>query len=595
MKKKQREKIHSYRLFIKIFIVVCVSTILVSFSSTFITMRVSEQSFLDTFSITNKNITDHVERNFEQYSNSVSMLVQQIQQNNSVYQFLQDDATDPLTMSAAYYQIHNQLQIISTSLSQYPTNIVVTGINGRAYSTDYVHWPVQYEELKTSKITKTARDMHNVIRYHYVKDELTNDEGMIISAKALKEISNHYIYGFIYIGMKEQDFRQMYVNYTSDGNDFLLIDQTGQVVSSNKEEWIGNSEKSLIAHAETFEKNQNDYEIVDWNHQEYIFVAKHLPVYDMYLVNLLDRQMLKKSLVNPSAVFLLSLGIVLLTLLIVFFITRKMTNSLSNLVEEIADLADNHFHGSVTVEGSYETRELATTFNEMLDELRIYVDKLVKTERKQREAELESLQRQINPHFLYNTLASVKILVEQGSKDKATTMIHSLIALLQNTIGHVGEMVTIEEELSNMKHYVYINQIRYGERIKVNYFVSPDCLQEKIPKLLIQPFIENAFFHAFNQKQTGFIQILISKKGGFLICEIVDNGDGMIVDEDHIPQQTNKRQLFSGIGVKNVHERIVLLYGEQYGVEIDSELGKGTHIKVKLPIINQKNDDQLSL
>src|SRR5690606_6087474 len=129
----------------------------------------------------------------------------------------------------------------------------------------------------------------------------------------------------------------------------------------------------------------------------------------------------------------------------------------------------------------------------------------------------------------------------------------------------------------------YINQIRYGERIKVNYFVSPDCLQEKIPKLLIQPFIENAFFHGFNQKQTGFIQILISKKDGFLICEIVDNGDGMIVDEDHIPQQTNKRQLFSGIGVKNVHERIVLLYGEQYGVEIDSELGKGTHIKVKLP------------
>ena len=129
---------------------------------------------------------------------------------------------------------------------------------------------------------------------------------------------------------------------------------------------------------------------------------------------------------------------------------------------------------------------------------------LIVTQKKQRNAELAALQQQINPHFLYNTLASIKIMVKQGNKEKAAEMINKLIALLQNTIGRISETNTVEQELTNMKNYAFINQARYGEQIRVNYYIAPDCLSYELPKLIIQPFIENAFFHAFNKKTSGF-------------------------------------------------------------------------------------------
>ena len=164
---------------------------------------------------------------------------------------------------------------------------------------------------------------------------------------------------------------------------------------------------------------------------------------------------------------------------------------------------------------------------------------LIVTQKKQRNAELAALQQQINPHFLYNTLASIKIMVKQGNKEKAAEMINKLISLLQNTIGSISETNTVEQELTNMKNYAFINQARYGEQIRVNYYIAPDCLTYELPKLIIQPFIENAFFHAFNKKTSGFIHIMIGQEGDTLICEIVDNGDGM---ETNLDKQLPKLQ-----------------------------------------------------
>jgi len=184
-------------------------------------------------------------------------------------------------------------------------------------------------------------------------------------------------------------------------------------------------------------------------------------------------------------------------------------------------------------------------------------------------------------------LASVKTLVQQGSKEKATETIHSLISVLQNTISNVSETITVEQELGILKHYVFINHARYGDRIKVGYFVAPECMDYHVPKLIIQPFIENAFFHGFNVKSSGYIHVLVSTDGQSLYCEVVDSGDGIegLPSDDAFLNTKKSRQMFSGIGIKNVHDRIQLLYGEEYGVSIVSELGNGTRVKIKLPLI----------
>ncbi|KAI7247157.1 hypothetical protein KC345_g11991, partial [Hortaea werneckii] len=161
----------------------------------------------------------------------------------------------------------------------------------------------------------------------------------------------------------------------------------------------------------------------------------------------------------------------------------------------------------------------------------------------------------------------------------------------QNALSNVSESITVTQELENLKSYVFINHVRYGERIRVNFFISPDCMDFHLPKLIIQPFIENAFFHAFTEKSGGYIHILISQDAGSLLCEVVDNGDGMDTGEADLPLSgpASKRQLFTGIGIRNVHDRLVLMYGEDYGITIKSVPGEGTAIRIRLPLISGQN------
>jgi two-component system sensor histidine kinase YesM len=309
-------------------------------------------------------------------------------------------------------------------------------------------------------------------------------------------------------------------------------------------------------------------------------------------VNLVDKEAAIGQLTDTRAIFFSSIIIVGIALIVVFLISRRLTKSLSRLVKQISTISKYEFDHHVAVNGSYETRQLGQAFNAMMDELQEYVKELVHTQKQQRNAELEALQQQINPHFLYNTLASVKFMVQQGSKEKAAETINALISLLQNAIGNVSETITLSQELVNMRNYVFINHVRYGERIKMNYFVAPDCLGYHVPKLMIQPFIENAFFHGFNRKATGNIYFMAAKEPDALVCEVVDDGDGFdpaAKNEEKLARQKGKRQLFTGIGVRNVHDRIKLLYGDGYGVTVASEPGEGTRIKIRIPLMSENS------
>ncbi|MBZ5201538.1 sensor histidine kinase [Planomicrobium chinense] len=585
MKKKAFLILRNNSLFIKMFLIMVTSIVAVSLLITFSSIRMSSNLFMDTFSISNTKALEQIEIRFEDYSFAIVNAMNEVQNNGTIKRVLTQQNESAVETSRSYHDISRQIERIYPTVEAYDANMIVLGRNERLYNMNYSNWPVSWEVLRNHPITESTIEQPNRLLYQFMPSTSFNDKPMLVATKALMERSTGEIYGVLYFPIREEDWKELYEGYTSTENKVLLVDRTGKIVSSNQEEMIGQETPELLSMAKEVENEEVEFKDVQVFDTDYLLMSQYLPTFDLYLVNLVDKDAVLENLINTKEILLISLGIVLLAVIVVFIISRRMTNSISRLVKQISTIAKYDFNKPVAETGGYEAKKIANAFNYMLNELQEYVDLVVQAEQKQRSAELMALQHQINPHFLYNTLASIKFMVQQGKQEKATDMIHALISLLQNALSNVDQTITVEQEITDLKNYVLINQARYGNGIKVNFFISPDCLDCQLPKLILQPFIENAFFHAFNEKKEGFVQILVSQKHGSLVCEIVDNGDGMEIKGDHTKEDIKeKRHLFSGIGIRNVHERIQMIYGEEYGVEITSVKGEGTKVKVELPV-----------
>ncbi|MCQ4088468.1 sensor histidine kinase [Saccharibacillus sp. JS10] len=591
-------RFHAQRLFVKLFLVMVVSTVTVSIVTSLVTIRMSERLFTETFGITNSKVLNQIRTGLESFNDSVVNAATYAAQNGTIKTYLSGGESNSVRMANTYFGMNQQMRRAKSNVDAYGVGLTAVGVNGRNYSTDRNYWPVPADRLVghplSQRIEKEPRRL--IYQYDMERGEDGRPVPYIIASKALMERTTGYIYGNLYISMREDEFRRFYGNFTNAGNDVVIMDSTGRIVSSNQTKWIGTVSKTLLSYTESASKGE---EVVRRNGEVFgrssIILSSYIPEYDFYLVNLIDRNYAAGKIVNFRDLVLVGGLIVGAALLLVFIITRRQTRSLTVLVRQMSTVTQKDFDNyiRVTESSGYEVQELSRAYNYMLDELNDYIARLLQTQKERRNAELAALQRQINPHFLYNTLASIKILVQKGDKEAAGETINALISLLQNTISNVSETITIEHELENMRNYIFINHARYGDRIRVNVFAAPDCMQYRVPKLIIQPFIENAFFHAFNEKQSGMIYILVSQADGKLICEVSDNGDGMDSTQEwtgtdmgtSLPNPKSKRQLFSGIGVQNVHNRITLLYGDDYGVTIESRKGEGTKVKITLPLI----------
>ncbi|OAS17486.1 sensor histidine kinase [Paenibacillus oryzisoli] len=579
-------KIADQSLFSKLFLVMVLSMITVTVATSWVTVQMSEKLFVHTFSITNSKIIEQIKSGLESIHYSNVNIVINAAQSGAIKRFLTEGDTDSVTNYKVTFDMSEQMRRIQLGIGAKNIGMIISGVNGKSYISDRTYWSGSLADLEGNPVTRASREQQGRLLYSYLGEAApsSGDQG-VVATKALIDPVSQEGYGQLYIIQKESDVRSIYASFTSDGNDVMILDRQGLIVSSNRVELIGTTSKELLGSAQKIQQQglaQDEMKMFD---KDVIVLAGDLPLYDFYIMNVIDKKLTLGQMLNRKAIFFIVAGIVIIAVLIVYVITRRLTLSLRRLVKKMSTVTKENFHNYMAVTGTYETRELSRSFNFMLDELNDYISQLVDTQKEQRKAELAALQQQINPHFLYNTLASVNILVKRGSQETATQTIHALISLLQNTISNVKETIPVVQELVNLKHYVFINQIRYGQGIKVDYFISPDCMPAQVPNLMLQPFIENAFFHAFNKKGTGYIYVIITKERDTLLCEVVDNGDGMELSsqEDEIPNPTSARQLFTGIGIRNVHDRLVLLYGEEYGVAITSTLGQGTKISITLP------------
>lgn len=583
------KKFRKNGFFTFIFAINALGIIIVSIVVTLTTVKMSEDFFIDKYSINNVSTMNQIRENVENFNYSLILTSNALSQSKRVESVLIENETNREKLSS-FYQLRLQLDEVKNSLPPYEMEITLLGKNDIFFETNYAYWPVSVETLKNSILVKNSLENPNRLLYQNYKMEIPLDnyvdsDYVIISRPLIAKKSKEN-YGMVFFSIYETEFRKLYSNFVSEGSDVFLMNNEGTVISSSDDSLIGTKSDELLKYANEYNEQEEKYLIRNIMGKEQIILFEYLDELDMYICNVIDKKLAVGNLINKSQIVFICVSIVLVSLLIVYFVSRRLTKSLSILVKQISNTSKYNFDQHVEVSGMYETAQIAQAYNSMLDELQEYLEKLVLYQKEKRNAELAALQQQINPHFLYNTLASIKFLVIQGEKKEAEESINSLISLLVNTIGNGSELIDIEQEINNLKDYVLIQHKRYGNRIKVNYFISPDCKGYKVPKLILQPFIENAFFHGFNLKDSGFINVMVWKEKELLICEIIDNGDGMDDSKDTGTIQKSKKQQFTGIGIKNVHERIQIIYGSQFGVKITSELQKGTKVRITFPANN---------
>ena len=288
--------------------------------------------------------------------------------------------------------------------------------------------------------------------------------------------------------------------------------------------------------------------------------------------------------------------IVLITLviLITVYILKNITTPLEELTRVTRRIAGGDFSARAGIYTEDEIGKVSDAVNDMAEHLEVMVDQIKEDERTMRNAELRLLQEQINPHFLYNTLDAIVWLIEGGRDEEAEDMVMSLSEFFKQVLSHGRETITIREEERHIRSYLQIQQVRYRDILDYTIEIDPSIYQYQILKLTLQPLVENALYHGIKPKRArGLIRIRGRLLEDHTICLTVED-DGVGIPEETLEKLRTQITLpcsddtEAGFGMANVNERIRLNYGKEYGMTIDSEVGKGTKVTLILPALWMK-------
>lgn len=572
-------------LFVKILFVVVIGVTCVSVSVGYITINISRNIFNENYKDSQKKIFDQVNDEIYDFHSQIVKTINTVSSHRAFRSYFGEEDIDGDILFKDIYEVNKQVKELMSS-NKYDISLLIVGVNGQTYLNTEELLTMNGDELLKFDITTNALKNNKSITYKYLDHGITastKNGPVIIISKALN-LRDEKPYGVINFIIKEKTFQKFYDYFTLKINDIVLLDENNIVISSNKKNNLGQEQlefKDTINELIEIKQLNKSYE----NNRNTIFIQR-LPYCNLTICGTVDNNKALEKMYDIKGIAFICALITVGVLVCVFLIVRQMTRPLYLLTEKMSKVKNGNFNEYIEVRGPEEIKELSSTYNYMIKDTNKYVNELMKVQKEKRKAEINALQMQINPHYIYNTLSSIKWLIWQGSKEKAISAIDAFINMLRNTISKTDEFVTVEEEIENLKNYVLINNIRFGDRIKVEYFVMTDCYECLIPKLILQPFIENSFFHAFPSEEEGDIQVFIKEIDQDKIkIEICDNGIG-INDEkiDRIVKgNEDKNRYFSGIGINNVDSRIKLIYGTDYGISIKSKLNIGTTISIVIP------------
>lgn len=416
----------------------------------------------------------------------------------------------------------------------------------------------------------------------------------IYLVRKIKDLNKKDSYGTIIMGMDENILEKSYTDILSYLNAKIYIyDSSGIIISCKSKEMLG---KSIDSELLNFKDSERIQEVFTGGKSYYI-ASKKLDTFGLVSVILIPKnELLAKFSKSINIYFYIILAAIVISIILSFLLSSRFMKPINDLISNLNKFKGGDFSVKMPEYKDFELNELSFVFNKMTDEIHYLFKQVYEKQLLLKDSELKSLQSQVNPHFLFNVLDTISWEARAANNDKIYRMIASLGHLLRANINNTGERLLIREELSYVKFYLYLQEMRFGEKLSTHIAISDESIYDfYIPKFSIQTVVENAVVHGLENK-IGKRNLTIGgiKKADSIVFKVMDDGIGFDVkymDFDTFRETGYSKDGHSSFGLYNVNRRIKLLYGDEYGLSIDSRIGQGTEVIIHIPLDGGKEEN----
>ncbi|KQX48598.1 sensor histidine kinase [Paenibacillus sp. Root444D2] len=427
-----------------------------------------------------------------------------------------------------------------------------------------------------------------VISSTHVQNMILNDYNSVISLS--RELSSDV--GDEKLGVLLVDLNYSVINDICNkiklGNRgyVFILDANGNIVYHPEQQMINNNQKIELISQVMRTPGSSFVTSEGKNSRMYTIKTSQSTGWKIVGVTYVDELVSNKNELQTYT-FFGGIAFLIIAVLLSIILSLRISRPIKHLESSMKEVEKGNFDIQVDIQSSNEIGHLSNRFNRMTTEIKELMLQNMKEQELKRKSELQVLQAQINPHFLYNTLDSIIWMAETGKSKEVILMTASLAKLFRLSISKGQEFLSIFNEIEHIKNYLTIQEMRYKSKLDFEINVDKSILSYKLIKIILQPLVENAIYHGIrNNAGKGHIQITGIRKGDRILLQVIDNGIGMSPEEIHnIYQKDCTSAKGSGIGVQNVDQRIKLHFGDPYGLHFESELGKGTTVNIWLPVI----------
>ncbi|WP_340023861.1 sensor histidine kinase [Paenibacillus sp. FSL K6-1096] len=421
------------------------------------------------------------------------------------------------------------------------------------------------------------------------------DPSLYISiARVIKEPITLRRLGYMLIDVKQEAFGSVFSKLKIEqSTSLIIIDGEQRLLYERKADDGPSAYGGLIDSGRIKELHSGERERLGGT--DYLFVSHKSPYSGLSVIGLTPIGVIQKES-RALMIFTLWLALFCLVtvLLLAYMVSYRITLPLVELKSNMLRVERGDFNKRISPLGGDEFGQLGRGFNKMMDEINRLFHEVLVTRLREKEAELSALQSQINPHFIYNTLESINMMAVQRRHDEVSDMVSALGKLLRYTIDKAGRLVSLGEEIAFVDSYIRIQQIRYGGKLTVHNEIEEEVLHLHIPKLTIQPLVENAIDHGLaGREEGGTIWVSALRFDNELLITVRDDGNGLEEKElaalnREIEQDPSMESLRrsdeDSLGLRNIGQRIKLLYGEGGSLTVDGSPGQGLAVTIMITI-----------